>query len=296
MRFAQRICRVTNGTKPAAHWHTYIYTAKAGLEQGDTLFVGANGEFARTYYLDRGILAQTADLLPARGALQAFWRRKVKPEFRHEDLPGLCPQLSGQLRSGSDAQIARLVGAQSGGSLLRQLDRFYLGERVRHFIGNGLALYGLSARWVTPFLSTAWVAEAEGLPRAWKLGSNWHRYAIERLCPELLRFPEERVAPTMASRHPLLYWLPARRRLPVVPYVDYKAVLADPRMLSLLLSHAEDLGELIDTDFLKNLVREHRTGRAPRQRAVSILLAVAAGHRAARAAPLLGGLAARRAH
>jgi hypothetical protein len=276
---AERICRATNGTKPAGHWHTYIYPAKAGLDSNDRLFVGANGEFVRTYYLDKGVVARAADWLPPQLGLKEFWKRKIKPELKGRDLSGLCPELAGHLRQGSDLQVARLAGARPGGSLLRQLDHFYLEERVRHFIANGLTLYGLSARWVAPFLCPAWVAEADKLPRRWKLGSNWHRYAIARLCPELLDFPEEKVAPTMARKHPPLYWLPSRRRQQVVPYADYKAVFADERVLSVLLDHAPDIGDLIDERFVRDLVREHRTNGGMRQRAISILLGLSVWRR-----------------
>ena len=61
---ADKICRATNGTKPAAHWHSYIYPAKSGLAENNRCFVGANGEFVRTYFLDKGIIVLVADRLP----------------------------------------------------------------------------------------------------------------------------------------------------------------------------------------------------------------------------------------
>jgi hypothetical protein len=287
LRCAERVCRATNGTKPAGHWHTYIYPAKAALQSHESLFVGANGEFVRTYYLDKGVVARAADCLPPRVGLEAFWKRKTKPQFKGQDFSGLSSGLAGQLRDGSGLQVSRLANARPDGSFLRQLDHFYLKERVRHFIGNGLTLYGLSARWAAPFLSPAWVAEADKLPRRWKLGSNWHRYAIARLCPDLLEFPEEKVAATMARRHPRLYWLPSRRRQKVVPYVDYKAVFADERLLSVLLDHAADIGDLIDESFVRDIVHEHRTS-GTRQRTVSTLLGLAVWRRHARAARTSG--------
>jgi hypothetical protein len=285
---AEVICRATNGTKPAGHWHTYIYPAKAGLRSGDRLFVGANGEFVRTYYLDKGLVAGAAELLPRRFGLQEFWKRKLKPELTAHDLPGLNPEFADQLRHESGLQVARVAGARPGGSLLCQLDRFYLQDRVRHFIANGLTLYGLSAPWVAPFLCPAWVAEADELPRRWKFGSNWHRFAIARLCPQLLEFPEEKVAPTMARKHPPLYWLPARRRQKVVPYADYEAVFADDRILSLLLDHASDIDDLFDEQFVQNLVANHRSHGRLRQRAISMLLGLSVWRRQARAPQQVG--------
>ena len=187
------------------------------------------------------------------------------------------------LRDGGDQQATRLAHARPRGSTLRQLDHFYLEERVRHFIGNGLALYGLSAAWRTPFLSVPWIAEAEKVPRSWKLGNNWHRHAIARLLPELLDFPEQGVATTMAKTHAPFYWMPSRRRRQVVPYVDYKKVFADERILSLLLDHARDVDDLIDEKTIRKIIDEHRSSGG-RQRAISILLGVAVWRRNARAA------------
>jgi len=157
---------------------------------------------------------------------------------------------------------------------LHQLDHFYLEERVRHFIGNGLALYSLSSAWRTPFLSPAWVAEADKLRRSWKLGSNWHRYAIARLCPKLLDFPEEYVAPIMANAHAPLYWLPSRRQQKVVGYFDYKKFFADERVQFLLLDHARYLDDLIDEKTIRKIIEEHRASGG-RQRAISVLLGLA---------------------
>lgn len=278
---AHKICQATSGTKPANHWHTYIYTAKSGLTENDRLFVGANGEFVRSYFLDKGMVSLAANCLPPGFALREFWRRKIKPALMAEDLSGVRTEVADYLRYGVDRQIKRLAAARPGGSTLHQLDHFYLEERVRHFIGNGLALYGLSAAWRTPFLSTPWVAEAEKLPRWWKLGSNWHRYAIARLCPKLLDFPEDQVAPMMAKTHPPLYWLPSRRRQKVVSYVDYTSVFADERILSLLLDHARNLQDLIDERMIRNIVEQHRSSRG-RQRIISILLGLAMWRRHAR--------------
>lgn len=274
---AAKISCATSGTKPAAHWHTYIFTAKSGVTPNDRLLVGANGEFVRTYYLDKGIMALAADFLLPGIALREFWKRKAKPALKNEELCGVSSEAADSLCDRS-AQVARLAGARPGGSPLRQLDHFYLEERVRHFVGNGLALYGLSAAWRTPFLSVPWIAEAEKLPRKWKLGNNWHRHAIARLCHKLLDFPEEHVAPAMAKTHPPLYWLPSRRQQQTVGYADYEKVFRDERILSLLLDHANDVSDLIDPGIIEKIVAEQRIS-GTRQRAVSILLALAVWRR-----------------
>ena len=283
---ADKICRATNGTKPAAHWHSYIYPAKSGLTENSRFFVGANGEFVRTYFLDKGIISLAADRLSPSLVLREFWKRKMKSVLKTEELAGVRSDVAEYLRDGANQQATRLANARPQGSTLHQLDQFYLEERVRHFIGNGLALYGLSVAWRTPFLSVPWVAQAEKLPRPWKLGNNWHRHAIARLLPELLDYPEEHVGPSMAKRHAALYWLPSRRRRQVVPYVDYNKIFADERILSLLLHHARDVDDLIDGRIIEKIIEEHRSSGG-RQRAISILLGIAVWRRSARVASAL---------
>src|SRR3990172_1975422 len=77
-----KICHATSGTKPANHWHTYLYPAKSSLSGNDSFFVGANGEFVRSYYLDRGIVSLTANRLPPSIGLREFWKRKIKPALK----------------------------------------------------------------------------------------------------------------------------------------------------------------------------------------------------------------------
>ena len=271
---AATISRATSGTKPAGHWHTYIYPLKAGLAEDDRFFVGANGEFVRTYYFDKGVLSLLANCVPSSVALREFWKRKLKPTLKPADLAGVVPEVAAYLRQGKAPQVERLAAMCPGGSSLRRLDHFYVQERVTNFIGNGIALYNLCAACRMPFLSQEWVAAADRLPRRWKLGNNWHRYAIAKLCPELLNFPEEHVGPVMAARHAPLYWLPQKRRQETVGYFDYKRFFADERAQSLLLEGAENVDDLIDPRTVTAIVEEHRASGA-RQRTMSILLGMA---------------------
>jgi len=270
---AETICRATSGTKPAAHWHTYIYAAKAKLTNENRLLVGTNGEFARTYYFDKGMLAVAADYLPCRLTLHKFWKQKARRGLAQCDASEFRSETATYLQDG-DEQLRRLARTRSGGTTLHELARFYIDERVRHFYANGLALYGQSASWRTPFLSVPWVAEVEKLARHWKLGSNWHRFALAHLCPKLLEFPEEMVAPTMAKQHQKFYWLPFRRAQHFVPYFDYTAFFAEERVLSHLLACAPHICDIIDEKKVKRIVEEHRASQQ-RGRLISILLGLA---------------------
>ena len=137
------------------------------------------------------------------------------------------------------------------GSLLEHLDQTYLYERVRHFIGNGLALYGLSARPITPFLSSEWVNAVARLPRRWKLGSAYHRRAIQLLKPELLDFYEEGTNGAMTVRPVPFYY--HRNKVAPVPLYDRDAVFSDPGFQALLPKYADAVGDLVDPSWFQRL-------------------------------------------
>ena len=77
-RYGERITRLTNGTKVALDWHTFIYPAKADLPAESTLLVGTCGEMARSFYLDKGIVSLLADL-GAPLTTRLFWRAGKRP-------------------------------------------------------------------------------------------------------------------------------------------------------------------------------------------------------------------------
>src|SRR6266700_2686635 len=68
---ARDIVRATSGTKTAAHWHTDLYVRAAAVSRHDVHYVGSNGEFARSYYFDRGSLAQVLGAGP-RALMEVF--------------------------------------------------------------------------------------------------------------------------------------------------------------------------------------------------------------------------------
>jgi multiple sugar transport system substrate-binding protein len=78
---------------------------------------------------------------------------------------------------GQRASIEPLVAACAG-KLFPGLDRFYLRERVRQFIGNGIALYEATTPTITPMLDREWLRS-----RRWNSASggiasespNWRR-------------------------------------------------------------------------------------------------------------------------
>ena len=92
---APEISSLTNGTKTAWHWHTYLYPLKAKIPSTSPFFVGTLGEFTRSYYFDRGQLGRLGDRFPG-VALNRFWGLKLHrhPTFLPNEFAGLSPQFA----------------------------------------------------------------------------------------------------------------------------------------------------------------------------------------------------------
>ncbi len=120
------------------------------------------------------------------------------------------------------------------------LDCLYATERVRHFIGSGLALYARHGAPRSPFLDARWIGAVARLPRAERLGSNHHRRAIAALWPNLLGFPVGSDGP-MERRAPPLYHLRGRKP---IGYSPIRELLDDPRTREIVVE-SNDLDEIL---------------------------------------------------
>lgn len=281
------ITLATSGTKLAWHWHSDLFMRRAGLDPASVLFAGANGEFARTYYVNFGVAAQLAGVAPV-PVLRALWARKTKDIFRPEEQRTLNPELQTHLdRKGQRERVERLVGLCPGG-MLDGLNRFYLEQRVRNFISNGLRLYGLHAQVRTPFLSREWVSEVWNLERGWKLGSNWHRYAIRQNEPRLMEFPEKGGSGPTAEVAPALYWWPWRRRTPVKGYVECQSWFRSAGITDFLRDNAHHMEELLPPATVDTILKEHEGG-GDRTRTLAFLLTMSFWLRRVRGGQRRGG-------
>ncbi len=260
---APTISSITNGTKTAWHWHTYLYPLKAAIPADSTFFVGTLGEFARSYYFDRGQLGRLASLAPV-SALRRFWGMKLDrhPSFEAEELNGLAPQLAAELSPDGRARRAEKLTGFCHGVFLDGLTRYYFEQRVPNFYANGIRMYRASSQWRSPFHCREWIEAIWSLPDHWKLGSNWHRHAIARNCPELLAFPEENGFDRrrMLTKAPPLYWTPPMRRARYVSYDLSADWYRQPRMHGFLLDHIDLVDDLIDPALLRRIIESHRQG------------------------------------
>jgi hypothetical protein len=232
---ARAIVAATSGTKTAANWHTDLYVRHGGLDPNTVHYVGSNGEFARTFFFDLGGVARAA----AQGASVL-----IGP-YVAARLARRARRFPSALLAGGPGPLACALDATRSSrdltkGFLEALDCFYAKERVRHFIGNGLALYAQHCAPRSPFLDARWLRAVAALPRKDRLGSNYHRQAIATLWPRLLEFPMG-LEPSLARRAPALYYA---RRANVVSYSPFAEVAADPKTRELIIE-ASGLDELL---------------------------------------------------
>jgi asparagine synthase (glutamine-hydrolysing) len=250
----REIAAATSGEKSAAHWHTYIFASKASIAPGTLHLAGSNGELARSYFFDKGALARLLDILPCpmetpflhlKYGLGRKWRGPPPRSFLASDND----------RDGVTAALACAAASFAGPrGLLRRMDRFYTMERVRHFIGQGLAAYSRFLPTASPFLDSRFVRSAARLGRRWKLNSGFHRALIGATCPRLLAHPVDESGVPMRETGQAGYW---RRRSKEVSYSPLPALLASAPVREIVLE-----SPYLDT-FLPRESREEllRTGQ-----------------------------------
>jgi asparagine synthase (glutamine-hydrolysing) len=274
---APEISSLTNGSKPACHWHTYLYPLKAAIPSTSTFFVGTLGEFARSYYFDRGQLGRLGDRFPG-PALNRFWGLKLHrhPTFLPQEFAGLTPQFAAQLEEPGIASRASRLRQYCHDSFLPGLTRYYFEQRVPNFYGNGIAMYQASSQWRSPFHNREWLQAIWNLPANWKLGSNWHRFAIEKNQPELLEFSEENGfhPRRMLRKAPPLYWTPLMRRTAYITYDRSSGWYRERAVQDSLTSRLELLDDLVDPATVTEILNQHRSG-SDRTRSLAFLLSMA---------------------
>lgn len=184
LQYGQEISRTTSGVKTAGDWHTWIYSKQ--VEDRDRVhLVGSNGEFARTYYSD--IITQSMVFRSSGQAGVRIWNT-VKMLNRLRKFPWNF--WSSGPTSLTEAFHSPLSSADLyPKSALARMDTFYSIERVRHFIGSGLACYSQFTNPVSPFLDRHWMKEVAALRRPWKEDDRYHAAAVGRFAPNLIDIP-----------------------------------------------------------------------------------------------------------
>ena len=272
----EHIARITNGSKPACHWHTYLYPRKAGVPKNESFFVGTLGEFARSYYFDKGLAGIIMDQFGDNGQ-ELFWKSKLKRHrtFTEAEISFLTPELAKQVSgAGLESRAKRNVRLSKGG-VLSGGTRYYLEQRVPNFYANGITMYNDTTQWRSPFHNVDWLRIVWNLHETWKLGSNWHRLAIRKNCPELLEFPEEKgfLKGKMLGKAPPFYWLSVMQRDKYRSYDLSESWYKRDEVRSIIMDNYNLIADICQRDLLQIVLDDHRQTNT-RVRAISFLLTV----------------------
>ncbi len=212
LKHATDIVRLTSGTKTADHWHTHLFGLGLSLDDNTVHVAGSNGELVRSYYFDKGMLASGSQWAPK---ILADVMMRLKNGSRRRLPFGVAGGILADRRLASGALDLMSRSLPDTRGWLNSLDRFYSVQRVRHFIGNGLALFNSAIPTVSPFLDQRFIARAQAMPRRLKLNSRFHRRVILQNVPKLLEFPTDETNTPMRLSNKPGYWLGSK---PVTSY------------------------------------------------------------------------------
>jgi Asparagine synthase len=230
----QEIARLTSGTKLAAHWHTYLYSRDSTSPSNEIHLVGSNGEFARNFYIpDRFGPLRVMERSPA-NLFPLQWTARLEKRRAHfRSLPLVSS--GGFWQSFS---IARSL-SHSRKNLGSALAQFYATQRVRHFIGNGLALYSAFGKPRSPFLDGAVVNAIRGLSTDQFNHDQFHKRIVQGLAPRLMEFP---------------FNSPMSNETKTIPYSPFPQVVAMPKTRDVVMEHSS-LDDLVPQQSREHLLK-----------------------------------------
>jgi asparagine synthase (glutamine-hydrolysing) len=263
---AAEVGRVTNGVKPMDHWHTYVLAKKSGYRREDRVVTGNNGEHVRAVGFDYGVLSRAVDEVSRydRGLvtgplLAKYWQMKTHLILRSSELRRCPPEFARYY--GTKQQNEKFMSVMPADqTFVWKNDAFVLEQRRRGFQACGLKLMSLGFSPFSAYMRKSWIDAGWRLDLSFRLGSRWHRHAVERLCPALIAFPEEKQADRMLRRQRPLAWAPVIKRVyrtpKVVPYMDYGALLSSKEVVGLLADHASELDDFLPRAVVNDIVDE----------------------------------------
>jgi hypothetical protein len=272
----ERIATITNGSKPARHWHTHLYPRKACVPVDQSFYVGTLGEFARSYYFDKGVAGILLDTWGEK-AQRMYWRSKLIKHrtFKEQELKYLSPELEKEVSPEGIELKATQNAELSRGEFLAGGTRYYLEQRVPNFYANGISMYNDTTQWRSPFHRIDWLKQIWNISDNWKLGSNWHRLAIKRNFPMLLNFSEEKgfMQDRMLSKAPPFYWTEAMQRVKYKTYDLSGGWYRDKKIREIILDNLDCLDDICQKPLPEKILDDHvRDGN--RVKAISFLLTI----------------------
>lgn len=224
------VLTLTGGTKTTAHWHTYIFAKKAAFPADHLHITGANTGISRLVFFDKGMLAHICDWTPY-PLIGPYFRLKYAPWRK---MPGFERN---SFLVESDAFPLRAVAGNCAGickgvrGFLNQLDYYFVFQRERNFIGNGMTLFNSQSPTYAPCADYRFLRTVAAMPRRYKLNVRFHREVIQRSVPELLDFPCDDTGLPLRDIDRPFYW---RHKRKSVHYSPIEALLDHPDIQDLL--------------------------------------------------------------
>ena len=229
----------TGGGEVAIHHGHAILGSDAVLEVfGRPILTGTGSETFRAFYFDRGLPGMSAlgHIQSGRSGLRRLARdaaiRWVVEHMAGPRLELLSASGGRDLAEDRRAALETMVRDVLGHApdLARGLNAAYLALRVGRFVAPGQQLLNRIHARMHPFLDPQVVTALSGLPVEWTLGARFHRWAINRLAPDLAAVDWDRTCrPMREGLHWTERWpgLAARLRVPAT-YAKAGAPLIDP--------------------------------------------------------------------
>ncbi|MFE0036951.1 asparagine synthase-related protein [Streptomyces sp. NPDC059015] len=248
---ADRIAQRTNGVLPVSHWPGVLFARYA---EGARLFLGFNGEAARTTYDEIARHRLIRRLMPPDGRFaRRKWRLRHDLALTERESEAFHPELrEGLAEAACGDRLERLL--RVGGGLGAALDHAFATERTPNKTGADLAAVSGFTEWAVPFCTDAWSTLARAVPWYRRGSGSIHRRLIRRLEPALLRFPTEgrgrRRRPWASAIHQVE---PPRRHF--FDQLEYQ----DARLVAYMRAEAGRLDDLVDWSAIESSGPELRS-------------------------------------
>lgn len=209
------IIRLTSGSKSMRHWHTYHFINTLRQSSADFHMAGSNGELVRSYYFDKGIFSL---LFGSSFLFKKFWSLKIDKGINY----GAGSFITGE----NKAKLLDYILSDAATMPFHdRFNHFYSKQRVRHFIGNGIAMYQSVLPVKLPFLDERFISKAAALPQQYKFNSYLHKKAIQKFYPKLLNYPTDELSRGINDFNRTFYFL--KKQKTIEYNINEKIVQAD---------------------------------------------------------------------
>ena len=212
----KHIVGLTSGHESLRHTHSHSYYKCFEKISNNVIIGGLGGEYVRAFFYNFGKISEfTKPLMNTNHSAKynclayLLHLRMTYKGLSENDKNNLVkPDVYNEIYKYDFLSVLEIIrGYQWWADIFKQLDRFYMEQRVRRFIING-QLYTwnhLESRW--PFMDLDFITAANDLPDKFKIGSRFHRYLIAKNNPGLLDIPLDATLKPIKKRPGNLYYL-----------------------------------------------------------------------------------------